>query len=276
METEQYDEDKFNWCKNLIDTALDGSIDLEQLQNIFVQDLWIVAGAAYDKREEVRINIKAMLDIVSDSQGVSGYHQNGDIAEWDEFPEVAILKANAEGFDAGTAINNEVVALAKLAHEKLIEREPFADQHTSDHVYDAISSLYKTMECFYSELKTVTSQRNELVSLFEGFERVTDIWLPKSVAPENEGEAEALHMFRYEYLALLASIHQSKPENKTPLSNGQPVIDQNTGDKVTFVGFNPNDPTESVVMEGEGGLGDFYTTKTDDLTLLVEAVEHDN
>lgn len=34
MKIEQYNEDKFNWCKNLIDTALDGSIDLEQLQNI--------------------------------------------------------------------------------------------------------------------------------------------------------------------------------------------------------------------------------------------------
>ena len=33
--------------------------------------------------------IDSLLAIVGDSQGVVGYHLNGDIAEWDEFEEVA-------------------------------------------------------------------------------------------------------------------------------------------------------------------------------------------
>ncbi|MEN9885514.1 MAG: hypothetical protein RL758_92 [Pseudomonadota bacterium] len=42
--------------------------------------------------------LKKMVDIASDSRGVAGYHLNGEIAEWDEFPEwqaacAAIAKA---------------------------------------------------------------------------------------------------------------------------------------------------------------------------------------
>lgn len=42
--------------------------------------------------------LKGVLAIVSDSQGVAGYHLNGNTAEWDEFDEVdaaidAIAKA---------------------------------------------------------------------------------------------------------------------------------------------------------------------------------------
>jgi len=36
--------------------------------------------------------LKGMLDIVNLSHGVSGYHLNGDIAEWDEFPEISIAE----------------------------------------------------------------------------------------------------------------------------------------------------------------------------------------
>lgn len=40
-----------------------------------------VAQALYDA-------LQGMLDIASDSQGVDGYHLNGDVAIWDEFPEI--------------------------------------------------------------------------------------------------------------------------------------------------------------------------------------------
>ena len=45
--------------------------------------------------------LEALMGIVSDSHGVSGYHRNGDIAEWDEFDEIniaiaALAKAKGE------------------------------------------------------------------------------------------------------------------------------------------------------------------------------------
>lgn len=39
--------------------------------------------------ERLRAALAGMLAIIDDSQGVAGYHLNGAIAEWDEFPEVA-------------------------------------------------------------------------------------------------------------------------------------------------------------------------------------------
>ena len=38
-----------------------------------------------DERLELIKAIESFLDLVGDSHGVSGYHLNGDIAEWDEF-----------------------------------------------------------------------------------------------------------------------------------------------------------------------------------------------
>ena len=45
--------------------------------------------------------LETLMGIVSDSHGVSGYHRNGDIAEWDEFDEInvaiaALAKAKGE------------------------------------------------------------------------------------------------------------------------------------------------------------------------------------
>ena len=36
--------------------------------------------------------ISGLLNIAEDSGGVTGYHLNGDIAEWEEFEEIAIAK----------------------------------------------------------------------------------------------------------------------------------------------------------------------------------------
>lgn len=37
--------------------------------------------------------LSRMIDIVNDSQGVVGYHLNGDIAEWDEFDDIEVALA---------------------------------------------------------------------------------------------------------------------------------------------------------------------------------------
>lgn len=38
--------------------------------------------------QELLAALECLLDIVGDSDGVSGYHLNGDIAEWGEFEEL--------------------------------------------------------------------------------------------------------------------------------------------------------------------------------------------
>ncbi len=37
--------------------------------------------------------LEALLAITADSAGVAGYHRNGEIAGWDEFPEVSAARA---------------------------------------------------------------------------------------------------------------------------------------------------------------------------------------
>jgi hypothetical protein len=37
------------------------------------------------ERDQLVKALESFLDLVGDSHGVSGYHLNGDIAEWDEF-----------------------------------------------------------------------------------------------------------------------------------------------------------------------------------------------
>ena len=49
--------------------------------------------------QELMAALEGLLDIVGESDGVSGYHLNGDIAEWGEFEELnaaydAVNKAN--------------------------------------------------------------------------------------------------------------------------------------------------------------------------------------
>lgn len=48
------------------------------------------AGAPADRLREA---LAGLLAIVDESRGVSGYHLNGAIAEWDEFPEVEAARA---------------------------------------------------------------------------------------------------------------------------------------------------------------------------------------
>lgn len=43
--------------------------------------------------EALRAALQGMLNIVSDSRGVAGYHLNGDIEEWDGFDQVSAADA---------------------------------------------------------------------------------------------------------------------------------------------------------------------------------------
>lgn len=43
--------------------------------------------------DKIREALQGMLDIVDDSEGVAGYHRNGVIAEWHDFPEVDVARA---------------------------------------------------------------------------------------------------------------------------------------------------------------------------------------
>ena len=45
--------------------------------------------SALEKRnKELEGALRGLFDIIDDSTGVSGYHINGNIADWDEFSEV--------------------------------------------------------------------------------------------------------------------------------------------------------------------------------------------
>lgn len=39
------------------------------------------------QRDELLATLQGMIDISSDSQGVAGYHMNGEVADWGEFEE---------------------------------------------------------------------------------------------------------------------------------------------------------------------------------------------
>ncbi|TNZ90869.1 hypothetical protein CGK40_19810 [Vibrio parahaemolyticus] len=61
-------------------------------------------------------------------------------------------------------------------------------------------------------IDALTNQRDRLVKLLEGLERVTEIWLPVNVDKEYQGEAETLHAFRNEYLSALEEIKKAGSE----------------------------------------------------------------
>lgn len=41
-----------------------------------------------DENDRLKNALKYILEIVNDSNGVDGYHLNGDVADWDEFVEI--------------------------------------------------------------------------------------------------------------------------------------------------------------------------------------------
>lgn len=44
------------------------------------------------ERDEIRKAAESMMMVVNESNGVFGYHLNGDVSEWDELEEVANLQ----------------------------------------------------------------------------------------------------------------------------------------------------------------------------------------
>lgn len=41
----------------------------------------------YNQHDELLAALQGMIDIANDSQGVAGYHLNGEVADWGEFEE---------------------------------------------------------------------------------------------------------------------------------------------------------------------------------------------
>ena len=81
--------------------------------------------AVKDQRDELLAALQGMIDIANDSQGVAGYHLNGEVADWGEFEEWqaacdAIAKIN------GSAENHFPGAAKMVAHEgwQLVPVEP--------------------------------------------------------------------------------------------------------------------------------------------------------
>jgi hypothetical protein len=56
--------------------------------------------AVTQQRDKLLAALESLLLITADSEGVAGYHLNGAVANWDEFPEVneaALLVAQMKG-----------------------------------------------------------------------------------------------------------------------------------------------------------------------------------
>lgn len=47
----QFSDEKIEWCCNFINEATGSAFDLDMIHNEFIQDLFRVAGLAYDKFE---------------------------------------------------------------------------------------------------------------------------------------------------------------------------------------------------------------------------------
>lgn len=60
-----------------------------QLAMTSVSGAILMLQEAEQQRDDLLAALEGLIAIVGDSYGVSGYHLNGDIAEWDEFEEVA-------------------------------------------------------------------------------------------------------------------------------------------------------------------------------------------
>lgn len=51
--------------------------------------------------------LEGFANITNDSQGVKGYHLNGDIAEWDEFDEVNAASNTIEAIRQNLGVKND-------------------------------------------------------------------------------------------------------------------------------------------------------------------------
>lgn len=74
--------------------------------------------------DKMREALRGFLAIVRDSSGVAGYHMNGDIAEWDSFPEVAAAEEAIAAQPATVQDAHEKAIAALLDFAKTVGGEP--------------------------------------------------------------------------------------------------------------------------------------------------------
>lgn len=90
---------------------------------------------------DARKVIEGLLAIRDDSQGVAGYHRNGDIADWGEFDEInaaeAFLEASATPDLAANRDDLRAILFRMADHLK-----SFIDHHPSDRTSETEALLY--------------------------------------------------------------------------------------------------------------------------------------
>lgn len=71
-------------------------LNIPQIMEAYAEQFKVAAGNYEDLYEFQKLRIReleetlsGLLDIIYSSQGVSGYHLSGAVAEWDEFEEVS-------------------------------------------------------------------------------------------------------------------------------------------------------------------------------------------
>ena len=74
----QNGESPVDWIQNSAHDAADLIVNLEQ------------------QRDELLAALRGLMAIANDSNGVSGYHLNGAIAEWEDFEEIEIAERAIE------------------------------------------------------------------------------------------------------------------------------------------------------------------------------------
>lgn len=78
-------------------TELCAEVSARSVEAEHYKSLWMAANnelaKAKTERESALSALEGLIAIRNDSEGVSGYHLNGEIAHWDEFEEVALAEA---------------------------------------------------------------------------------------------------------------------------------------------------------------------------------------
>ena len=83
-----------------------------------------------DTIKALREALQGMLNITSDSRGVAGYHLNGAVAEWDEFPEVDAARA---------ALAAQEQAVDKVERNREADRACFPDPNFNRWLDEAVT-----------------------------------------------------------------------------------------------------------------------------------------
>ena len=86
----------------------------------------------------LREALEGLLNVIKDSTGVAGYHLNGNVAEWDEFPEVQVAREALSAGDGWVRVEDglpenreEVLCLSRGGWQRMIQKswEAHTDQN---------------------------------------------------------------------------------------------------------------------------------------------------